>query len=58
MQLQARFGHGDSDRPDEHNGDDHTADDYSRPREERGVFGVWAPGEGVAKLAYFSLYAS
>jgi amidophosphoribosyltransferase len=22
-----------------------------------GVFGVWAPGEDVAKLAYFGLYA-
>jgi amidophosphoribosyltransferase len=27
------------------------------PREECGVFGVWAPGEEVAKLAYFGLYA-
>jgi amidophosphoribosyltransferase len=27
------------------------------PREECGVFGVWAPGEDVAKLAYFGLYA-
>jgi amidophosphoribosyltransferase len=32
-------------------------DDYSGPREECGVFGVWAPGEEVAKLAYFGLYA-
>jgi len=27
------------------------------PREECGVFGVWAPGEDVAKLTYFGLYA-
>lgn len=26
-------------------------------REECGVFGVWAPGEEVAKLTYFGLYA-
>ncbi len=28
-----------------------------RPRDACGVFGVWAPGEDVAKLAYFGLYA-
>ncbi|WP_051111807.1 amidophosphoribosyltransferase [Sciscionella marina] len=27
------------------------------PREECGVFGVWAPGEDVAKLAFYGLYA-
>ncbi|MBS4727570.1 amidophosphoribosyltransferase [Mycobacterium sp. SM1] len=27
------------------------------PREECGVFGVWAPGENVAKLTYYGLYA-
>jgi amidophosphoribosyltransferase len=27
------------------------------PREECGVFAVWAPGEDVAKLTYFGLYA-
>jgi amidophosphoribosyltransferase len=27
------------------------------PRDACGVFGVWAPGEEVAKLAYFALYA-
>ena len=27
------------------------------PREECGVFGVWAKGEEVAKLSYFGLYA-
>jgi amidophosphoribosyltransferase len=27
------------------------------PREECGVFGVWAPGEAVSKLTYFGLYA-
>ena len=25
--------------------------------EECGVFGVWAPGEDVAKLTYYGLYA-
>ncbi len=29
----------------------------SEPREECGVFGVWANGEEVAKLTYFGLYA-
>ena len=32
------------------------SDDPS-PREECGVFGVWAPGEEVAKLSYYGLYA-
>ncbi|SFE45862.1 amidophosphoribosyltransferase [Actinopolyspora alba] len=27
------------------------------PREECGVFGVWAPGEEVAKLAFYGLFA-
>ena len=27
------------------------------PRDACGVFGVWAPGEEVAKLSYFGLYA-
>jgi amidophosphoribosyltransferase len=27
------------------------------PRDACGVFGVWAPGEDVAKLAYFGLYS-
>ncbi|HEY0638902.1 MAG TPA: amidophosphoribosyltransferase [Pseudonocardiaceae bacterium] len=31
--------------------------DLAGPREECGVFGVWAPGEDVAKLTYFGLYA-
>ncbi|WP_188113036.1 amidophosphoribosyltransferase [Mycobacterium simiae] len=31
--------------------------DLNSPREECGVFGVWAPGEDVAKLTYFGLYA-
>ncbi|HVW40664.1 MAG TPA: amidophosphoribosyltransferase [Amycolatopsis sp.] len=29
----------------------------SEPREECGVFGVWAPGEEVSKMAYYGLYA-
>ncbi|MFN2477639.1 MAG: amidophosphoribosyltransferase [Pseudonocardiaceae bacterium] len=44
-------------RPDAHRPENHGADDYAGPREECGVFGVWAPGEEVAKLAYFGLYA-
>jgi amidophosphoribosyltransferase len=41
--------------PDDPLGDDVEAD--SGPREECGVFGVWAPGEDVAKLTYYGLYA-
>lgn len=29
----------------------------TEPREECGVFGVWAPGEDVSKLTYYGLYA-
>nr|WP_085999259.1 amidophosphoribosyltransferase [Nocardia takedensis] len=29
----------------------------NEPREECGVFGVWAPSEDVAKLTYYGLYA-
>ncbi len=36
--------------------DDLDSDDRP-PRDACGVFGVWAPGEDVAKLAYFGLYA-
>ncbi len=31
--------------------------DEKGPQDECGVFGVWAPGEDVAKLAYYGLYA-
>ncbi|GGM16823.1 amidophosphoribosyltransferase [Nakamurella endophytica] len=31
--------------------------DLEGPREECGVFGVWAPGEEVSKLTYYGLYA-
>ena len=31
--------------------------DSDAPRDECGVFGVWAPGEDVAKLSYFGLFA-
>src|SRR5829696_3093454 len=34
-----------------------TANIEDVPREECGVFGVWAPGEDVAKLTYFGIYA-
>ena len=32
-------------------------DDRDGPRDECGVFGVYAPGHDVARLSYFSLYA-
>ena len=35
--------------------DDDTLDDT--PREECGIFGVWAPGEDVARMAFFGLFA-
>lgn len=35
---------------------DHSSADNG-PREECGVFGAWAPGEDVAKLTYYGLYA-
>jgi amidophosphoribosyltransferase len=31
--------------------------DERAPQDSCGVFGVWAPGEEVAKLTYFGLYA-
>ena len=31
--------------------------EHDVPREECGVFGVWAPGEEVAKLSFYGLYA-
>ncbi len=37
-------------------GDDSCFDDPG-PRDACGVFGVWAPGEEVAKLSYYGLYA-
>jgi amidophosphoribosyltransferase len=41
--------------------DGRPADDTGRadppPRDACGVFGVWSPGEDVAKLTYFGLYA-
>ena len=36
----------------------HEADPHDRgPQDACGIFGVWAPGEEVAKLTYFGLYA-
>ena len=36
----------------------HDLDPHDRgPQDACGVFGVWAPGEAVAKLTYFGLYA-
>lgn len=32
-------------------------EERDEPREECGVFGAWAPGEDVAKLSYYGLYA-
>ena len=37
--------------------DDHSDELEPAPREECGVFGVWAPGEDVSRLSYFGLYA-
>ena len=36
---------------------DRTGELENAPREECGVFGVWSPGEAVAKLTYYGLYA-
>ncbi|MDT7559176.1 MAG: amidophosphoribosyltransferase, partial [Pseudonocardiales bacterium] len=44
----------------EQTGTDENSEDLindNGPREECGVFGVWAPGEEVAKLTYFGLFA-
>jgi amidophosphoribosyltransferase len=36
----------------------HDLDPHDRgPQDACGVFGVWAPGEDVAKLTYYGLYA-
>ncbi|HWH98702.1 MAG TPA: amidophosphoribosyltransferase, partial [Propionibacteriaceae bacterium] len=36
----------------------HDLDPHDRgPQDACGVFGVWAPDEEVAKLAYFGIYA-
>ncbi|MBJ8340405.1 MULTISPECIES: amidophosphoribosyltransferase [Antrihabitans] len=40
-----------------HQANDLPDQDENEPREECGVFGVWAPGEDVAKLTYYGLYA-
>src|SRR5512138_3652545 len=32
-------------------------DEPDRPREACGVFGIYAPGEDVARITYFGLYA-
>ena len=37
--------------------DQETIPDRDGPRDECGVFGVYAPDSEVAKLAYFALYA-
>src|SRR6185295_14811313 len=37
--------------------DSHSVDNDPAPKDACGVFGVWAPGEEVAKLTYFGLYA-
>jgi amidophosphoribosyltransferase len=42
--------------PDGHGPQD-TIPDEQAPRDACGVFGVWAPGEDVAKLTYYGLYA-
>src|SRR5262245_54940107 len=35
----------------------HIDPQHPGPQDECGIFGVWAPGEEVAKLTYFGLYA-
>ena len=35
----------------------HLLDDDKGPQDSCGVVGIWAPGEDVARLSYFSLYA-
>src|SRR5215213_1938041 len=37
--------------------DDPDVPDRDGPRDECGVFGIYAPGHDVARLAYFALYA-
>nr|MBA2776923.1 amidophosphoribosyltransferase [Chloroflexia bacterium] len=32
-------------------------DDFDKPHEECGVFGIYAPGEEVARLTFFGLFA-
>ena len=44
-------------RPDGRLTHDILPDEDKHPNDACGVFGVWAPGEEVAKLAYFGLYA-
>jgi amidophosphoribosyltransferase len=44
-------------RPDGRLTHDILPDEEKHPQDACGVFGVWAPGEEVAKLAYFGLYA-
>jgi amidophosphoribosyltransferase len=44
-------------RPDGRLSHDVLPDEDKHPQDACGVFGVWAPGEEVAKLAYFGLYA-
>jgi amidophosphoribosyltransferase len=43
--------------PDGRGQQDLSHDPDSGPKDACGVFGVWAPGEDVAKLAYYGLYA-
>jgi amidophosphoribosyltransferase len=44
-------------RPDGRLSHDILPEEDKHPQDACGVFGVWAPGEEVAKLAYFGLYA-
>ena len=43
--------------PPETDPDRRDRDDDDSPREECGVFGVFAPGEDVARLTYFGLFS-
>jgi amidophosphoribosyltransferase len=46
-----------ADRHPQHAPADDLIPDEQHPKDACGVFGVWAPGEEVAKLAYYGLYA-
>ena len=43
--------------PDPFDPEDYLSDYEDKPHEECGVFGVYAPGEDVARLTFFGLYA-
>jgi amidophosphoribosyltransferase len=56
-QTAAGTGHLDPEAPTPATAATPTPQPDDGPREECGVFGVWAPGEEVAKLTFYGLYA-